>query len=78
MKQYFAHADRTLLGHDARLIENSFSFHSHLWSWILDNDWKSAITSANAKVRFSQKIEGVTVFNKMRNSEIRKSRNVEP
>ena len=42
------------------------------------NDRKSAITSASVRIRFLQRIEGVTLFNKVRRSEIRKSLNIEP
>ena len=45
---------------------------------IFDNDQKSAITSAGVQNEFFlQRIEGVTLFNEMRSSEIRKYLNIE-
>ena len=45
---------------------------------LLANDRKSAIASASVRKRFLRRIEGVTLFNKVRSSEIQKSLNIEP
>ena len=42
------------------------------------NDRKNAITSASVGNEVLRRIEGVTLFNKVRSSEIRKSLNIEP
>ena len=45
----------------------------------MGNDQKSAITKVQAsEMRFLRKIEGDTLFNKVRSSKIRKSLNIEP
>ena len=46
---------------------------------MMGNDRKYAITRARVRNEvFAKKIEGVTLFNKVRSSEIRKSLNIEP
>ena len=44
----------------------------------MGNDRKNAITSASVRNEVLRRIEGVTLFNKVRSSEIRKSPNIEP
>ena len=44
----------------------------------MGNDRKSAITSASVRNEVLGRIEGITLFNKVRSSEIRKSLNIEP
>ena len=44
----------------------------------MGNDRKSAITSASVRNEVLGRIEGITLFNKARSSEIRKSLNIEP
>ena len=58
-------------------FQKSFCFcplSFHLWSWIFCNDRKSAITSAGLR---NEVFKEVTLFNKVRSSEIRKSLNIE-
>ena len=50
---------------------------SHLWTWVLGNDRKNAIASASSKMRFLRRIKGVTLFDKVCNSENHNSLNVE-
>ena len=45
-------------------------------SWVTTEKVQSQVPAS--EMRFSQRIEGVTLFNKMRSSEIRKSLNIEP
>ena len=45
-------------------------------SWVMTERIRSQVQAS--KMRFSQRIEEVTLFNKVRSSEIRKSLNVEP
>ena len=71
--------------HETRIVEkgkalnfrNSFRPHSHLWSWILIMTERVRSQVQAYEIRFLQKIEWVTVFNKMHSSEIRKSFNIE-
>ena len=45
-------------------------------SWIITERVRSQVQAS--EMRFLRRIEGVTVFNKMRRSQIRKSLNIEP
>ena len=45
---------------------------------VLGNDRKNAIKSASVRNKVLQRIKGVSLFNKMRSSEIRKPLNIEP
>jgi len=58
---------------------NGFRPHPHLWSRVLCNDRKNKIASAIVRNEiFCEEFEGVTLFDKVRSSEIRKSLNIEP
>ena len=56
----------------------SFCLHSHLWSWILGNDRKNAITSASARNEVFMKNWRNYTVQCAYSSEIRKSLNIEP
>ena len=45
-------------------------------SWVMTERMRSQVQAS--EMRFLRRIEGVTLFNKMRSSEIRKSLNIEP
>ena len=45
-------------------------------SWVMTERMRSQVQAS--EMRFLRRIEGVTLFNKVRSSEIRKSRNIEP
>ena len=45
-------------------------------SWVMTETMRSQVQAS--EMRFLRRIEGVTLFNKVRNSEIRKSLNIEP
>ena len=76
-----------LLGcHETRIVEkgkalnfqSSFCPYSHFGheSWVMTERVRSQVQAS--ETRFLRRIEGVTLFNKVRSSEIRKSLNIEP
>jgi len=71
--------------YETKIVEKSkalsFRLHPHLvWPWVLGNDRKNTIASASVRNEIFEKnqgFEGVTIFDKVRSSEIRKYRNIE-
>ena len=77
--KFGCHETRIVKKSKALNFQNSFCPHFHLWSWILSNDKKSAITLVQAsEMRFLRNIEGVTLINKALIYEIQKSLNIDP
>ena len=77
---YVCHETRIVEKGKALNLQNSFCPHSHLLcgheSWGVTEREQSQVQVSEAW--FLRGIEGVTLFNKVRSSEIRKSLNIEP